>query len=154
MHLAELNVGKFRYPTTDLRMAGFMQNLDLVNRLAERSPGFVWRLKDETNNATNFRVGDDIAVNLSVWEDAKSLENFVFNTIHAKFYRKKENWFEVPAQTHLVFWYVEQGHLPTLDEAWSRLIDLQNNGPSERAFGWAEIMDIERMRSLRCGTGR
>ncbi len=154
MHLAELNVGKFRYPTTDARMAGFMQNLDLVNRLAERSPGFVWRLKDETNNATNFRVGDDIAVNLSVWEDAKSLENFVFNTIHAKFYRKKENWFEVSEQTHLVFWYVEPGQLPTLDEAWSRLIDLQNNGPSERAFGWAEIMDIERMRSLRCGTGR
>ena len=71
MHLAELNIGKFKYPTTDPRMADFMDNLDRVNALAERSPGFVWRLKGDNNNATDFRVGDDMAVNLSVWEDAK-----------------------------------------------------------------------------------
>ena len=28
MHLAELNVGKFKHPTSDVRMAGFMDNLD------------------------------------------------------------------------------------------------------------------------------
>ena len=39
MHLAELNIGKFKYPTTDPRMAEFMDNLDRVNALAERSPG-------------------------------------------------------------------------------------------------------------------
>ena len=47
-HLAQLNIGKFRFPTDDPRMAGFMQNLDRVNAIAERSEGFVWRLKDET----------------------------------------------------------------------------------------------------------
>ena len=44
-HLAQLNIGRFRYPTDDLRMADFMNNLDLVNGLAERSKGFVWRLE-------------------------------------------------------------------------------------------------------------
>ena len=54
-HLAQLNIGRLRYPTDDPRMADFMNNLDLVNGLAERSKGFVWRLKDDSGNATNFR---------------------------------------------------------------------------------------------------
>ncbi|KWV96094.1 DUF3291 domain-containing protein [Erythrobacter sp. AP23] len=153
MYIAQLNIGKFRYATTDERMSGFMQNLDLVNGIAERSRGFIWRLKDDSNNATSFRVGDDMAVNLSVWEDAKALENFVFNTLHVKFYRNQERWFEASQGVHLVFWHVPKDHQPTLDEAWGRLQDLEKNGPSERAFGWAEIMDIERMRAVRCAVG-
>ncbi|MEM6494088.1 MAG: DUF3291 domain-containing protein [Pseudomonadota bacterium] len=152
-HLAELNIGKFKYPTDDPRMAGFMNNLDLVNAVAERSPGFVWRLKDETNNATNFRIADDMALNLSVWESAKSLENFVFNTIHEKFYRRKELWFEAAEERHFVLWSVPVGHRPSVDEAWDKLQDYQQNGPTERAFGWAEVMDAVRMRSMRCSVG-
>ncbi len=40
-HIAQLNIGRFRYPTDDPRMAGFMRNLDRINALAERSEGFV-----------------------------------------------------------------------------------------------------------------
>jgi hypothetical protein len=93
MHLAELNIGKFKYPTTDPRMAEFMDNLDRVNALAERSPGFVWRLKGDNNNATEFRIGDDNAVNLSVWETPDALEHYVFKTVHVKFYKKRAAWF-------------------------------------------------------------
>ena len=151
MHLAELNIGKFKYPTSDLRMAGFMNNLDRINALAERSVGFVWRLKaDGSNNATDLRVGDDYAVNMSVWTDAKSLENYVFKTVHAQFYMRKAEFFEAMEKPHMVFWNVIEGHKPTLAEAMDKLEDYEKNGPSERAFGWAEVMDIERMRSLRC----
>ncbi|MEO0699644.1 MAG: DUF3291 domain-containing protein [Pseudomonadota bacterium] len=153
MYIAELNIGRFKYPTDDPRMAGFMDNLDLVNGIAERSPGFVWRLKDDSNNATSFRIGDDMAVNLSVWEDAASLEGFVFNTLHEKFYRGKEKWFETADEAHMVFWHVPVGHEPTLEEAWERLQDLQKNGASERAFGWEQIMNAERMRTVRCVVG-
>ena len=52
-HIAQLNIGRFRFPTDDPRMAGFMDNLDRVNALAERSPGFVWRMQDESGNATS-----------------------------------------------------------------------------------------------------
>ncbi len=151
MHLAELNIGKFKYPTTDARMAGFMNNLDRVNALAERSEGFVWRLKaNGSNNATDLRVGDDYAVNMSVWTDAKSLENYVFKTAHAQFYKRKTEWFDMMEKPHMVFRPVPVGHQPTLTEAMDKLEDYEKNGPSERAFGWAEVMDIERMRSLRC----
>lgn len=151
MHLAELNIGKFKHPTSDPRMADFMNNLDRVNALAERSEGFVWRLKAEgSNNATDLRVGDDFAVNLSVWTDAKALENYVFKTVHVQFYKRKEEFFALMEKPHMVFWHVAEGHQPSLTEAMDRLEDYEKNGPNERAFGWAEVMDIERIRALRC----
>ena len=103
MHLAELNIGKFKYPTADPRMSEFMDNLDRVNALAERSPGFVWRLKGDNNNATEFRVGDDNAVNLSVWETPGALENYVFKTVHVQFYKKRALWFDLMEKPHMVF---------------------------------------------------
>jgi Domain of unknown function (DUF3291) len=145
MHLAELNIGKFKYSTSDPRMADFMNNLDRVNALAERSKGFVWRLKGDNNNATEMRVGDDMAVNLSVWE-----EHYVFNTVHVQFYKRKQEWFDLMEKPHMVFWNVEEGHQPTLDEAYARLQHYEMNGSSDFAFGWADVMDVERMRSLRC----
>jgi hypothetical protein len=150
MHLAELNIGKFKYPASDPRMAEFMDNLDRVNAIAERSPGFVWRLKGDNNNATGFRVGDDMAVNLSVWADARSLEDYVFKTVHVQFYRKRKAWFDLMEKPHMVMWWVEEGHRPTLDEAYARLVKYQAEGASAHAFGWQEIMDEDRMRALRC----
>ena len=152
MHLAQLNIGKFKYPTSDVRMAGFMDNLDRVNALADRAEGFVWRLKsDGSNNATDLRYGDnDFAVNMSVWTDAKSLENYVFKTVHVQIYKRKAEWFVLMEQAHMVFWWVPEGYIPPLSEAIDKLEYYRKNGPSEAAFGWAEVMDAERMRSLRC----
>src|SRR6202030_3511838 len=64
-HLAQLNIGRLRYDLDDPRLADFIDNLARVNAIAERSEGFVWRLKDETGNATNIRAFDDprMAVN-------------------------------------------------------------------------------------------
>ena len=95
-HLAQLNVGHIRNPTDDPRMAEFMDALDGVNALAERSPGFVWRLKDDSNNATNILVTKDptFLINMSVWQTPEQLEHFVWNTVHKRIYQKKGNWFE------------------------------------------------------------
>ena len=150
MHLAQLNIGRFRYPTDDPRMAEFMDNLDRVNALAERAPGFVWRLKGDNNNATDFRLGDNSAVNLSVWASAADLEAFVFKTVHVRFYKKREAWFDLMEKPHFVMWWIAAGHIPTLDEAQDRLTDYEQNGASARAFGWAEVMDAQRMREVRC----
>jgi hypothetical protein len=150
MHLAQLNIGRFRYPTDDPRMAEFMENLDLVNGLAERAKGFVWRLKGDNNNATGFRLGDNCAVNLSVWETAADLEAFVFKTVHVRFYKKREAWFDLIEKPHFVMWWIAEGHIPTLGEAQVRLADYAQNGPSDRAFGWSQVMDDKRVREVRC----
>lgn len=147
MKLAELNVGYARYATDDPRMAGFMDNLDRINALAERSPGFVWRMQSDSGNATDIAVpGDaDMISNLSVWDDIASLGNYVFNTVHARFYERKEEWFSAMTRPHFVMWYVEDGHLPTLAEAMDRLRHLQTHGSTDAAFGW-DAVDTETWR--------
>src|SRR6202451_2108992 len=144
-HLAQLNIGRFRYPTNDPRMADFMNTLDLVNALAERSTGFVWRLKDESGNATNFRPFPDpnMAVNLSVWESVEALERFVWATVHKQFYNRKGEWFEKLGAPHFVMWPVSSGHIPDLAEAMGRLEYLRARGDSDFAFGWSHLAHIK-----------
>ncbi|MEM1437259.1 MAG: DUF3291 domain-containing protein [Pseudomonadota bacterium] len=74
-HIAQLNVGRILYPMDDPRMAGFAGELDRINALAEASPGFVWRLKDESGNATGIQTSEDpmALVNLSVWTSVAAL---------------------------------------------------------------------------------
>jgi hypothetical protein len=141
MRLAELNVGYARYPLDDPRMAGFMDNLDKLNALAERSKGYIWRMKSDSGNATDLAVpGDEELIsNMSVWEDVESLGDYVFNTIHAKFYEKRPAWFENMMSNHFVMWWIEDDHIPTLEEAMQRLAHLQEHGSSDHAFGWDAV---------------
>ena len=153
-HLAQFNIGRFRYRTEDPRMADFMNNLDLVNGLAERSKGFVWRLKDESNNATNFRPFNDdpnMAVNLTVWESVEDLERFVWQTVHKRFYGRRPEWFDAMDTPHFVMWWVPAGHRPTLVEAKERLEHLAANGPSDYAFGWESVPVAQLWKTARCG---
>jgi hypothetical protein len=140
MHLAELNIGRLLAPTDDLRVKEFMDNLDRINGLGKRMPGFVWMSEGATEGAGNTEnaigVDPQLVFNLTVWEDLPSLEAFVYKTIHAKFMDRKAEWFEVLGEQHFVMWWIEEGQLPTREDALARLDDLRENGPSARAFGW------------------
>ena len=152
-HLAELNIGRIRYPLDDPRMADFVDNLELVNGLAERSAGFVWRLKDEGgNDATAIRAFDDpqIIVNMSVWESVEALERYVWQTVHKRFYGRRQEWFDRLSGPHMVLWWVPAGHQPTVIEAKERLEHLAAHGPSERAFGWESIPSAQLWKTARC----
>ena len=54
-HLAQVNIGLLRAPIEDPIMEGFRSQLDSINALADRSPGFVWRLQTEDGNALAIR---------------------------------------------------------------------------------------------------
>lgn len=144
MHLAELNIGRLLAPTDDPRVSEFMKNLDRINGLGKRMPGFIWMSEGSgqpgTGNTENAIDGDpQLVANLTVWKDFSSLETFVFKTLHAKFMARKAEWFEVFDQQHFVMWWIEEGHYPSQAEALSRLDELRKNGPSQRAFGWDDI---------------
>jgi len=130
MRLAELNVGYAAYALDDQRMSGFMDNLDTINALAERSLGVVWRIKSDSRKATDISVPGDAEIisSMSVWEDVASLGNYVFNTVHAHFYDRKEEWFQAMTSHHFVMWVVEGNHTPDLAEAIDRVEYLQNTG--------------------------
>lgn len=154
MHLAEINVGRLLYPKDDPRVAEFMNNLDLVNRLAEAAPGFVWRFKDDSGNATDTVAFEDpqVIVNLSVWESVAALEAYVFKTVHHKFYGRRHDWFDPSFGPSLVLWDVPVGTTPSLDEALARYRLYEANGPTPEAYGWAEAKDGAGLwRTGRCG---
>jgi hypothetical protein len=76
--LAQLNIALMKEPLESPRMADFVANLDRINALAESSPGFVWRLQTEEGDATALRpLGEDTLVNVSVWRDVQSLNEYV-----------------------------------------------------------------------------
>ena len=84
-HLAQLNLGLFKESLDHPDMAPFVAGLDRINEMAELSPGFVWRLKDEDGNSSSFvevpgAMDPLTASNLTVWEDLESLWNFVYKT--------------------------------------------------------------------------
>jgi len=152
-HVAQLNIGRFRYETDDPRMADFMNNLERINALAERSPGFVWRYTDATGNATDTRPYDGdprMAINLSVWESVEALEKFVWQTVHTRVYARKHEWFEKLDGAYFVLWHVPAGHRPSVQEAIERLEHLKAHGPSEHAFGWQDVASAKLWRSARC----
>ena len=153
MHLAQLNVGRIRYPTEDPRMAGFMDNLDRVNALAEKSPGFVWRMTGEGNNNMDVTREDDPGMNynLSVWRSAEDLEHFVWKTLHVRFYNRKAEWFAQMKMPHFVMWPTEEGVEPSLDESLERLEALRRDGASDQAYGWEHLPHLKEWMEKRCG---
>ncbi len=149
-YLAEFNVARIRYPLDDPRMAEFVDNVDRVNRLAEQIEGFVWRLQDDSGHAMNMRVYDDptILPNLTLWRNAEALERFIWQTVHGRFYRRRETWF-VPMETPLVMWWVEAGERPTMAEGVRRRDRLIAEGPSDYAFGWESLADASLWKTQR-----
>ena len=154
-YLAELNIGRLIAPTDDPRVAEFMDNLDRINGLGKRMPGFVWMMEGSGEPGagnTGSAIGGDpqLVPNLTVWKDAASLERFVWGTIHKQFYDRRREWFEVLGEMHFVMWWVPQWHKPTLDEALNRLEFLRKNGQSDHAFGWAHLREAEMWRTHNC----
>ncbi|MEP9388563.1 DUF3291 domain-containing protein [Mesorhizobium sp. KR9-304] len=152
MNLAQLNVARLKYPFDDPRVADFAANLDRVNALADRSDGFVWRLQDDGGNAIEIQVDADpmMIVNMSVWRDAESLEHFVWNTVHKQVYRRRAEWFSLMADQHLVMWWVDDGHMPSVEEGTERLAHLRAKGDSDFAFGWSHLPQVKLWQQARC----
>ncbi len=91
-------------PTDSPVLAEFMAALDGVNALADTAPGFVWRLKSDSGNATDILVSPDplFLINMSVWESVETLFDFVYRSTHTKYMVRRREWFEKPVEQYLV----------------------------------------------------
>jgi heme-degrading monooxygenase HmoA len=136
-HLAQVNVGRFIKPVEDPANADFVNALDQVNALAEASPGFVWRLTGDGNNATDIKPFPDdpnMAINMSVWESVDALAAFVYrNMDHRGVMRRRREWFE-EMKVYMALWWVPAGTLPTIENAKAKLAILERLGPTQEAF--------------------
>lgn len=140
-HLAQLNVGTLRFPLDDSRAHGFTSMLDALNAVADNAPGFVWRLVDDGGNdatATRTSLGNDVLVNMSVWESRDALWDYVYRSGHLDMLRRRAEWFDLPKAPFQVMWWIPAGHIPTVEEAVERLELLREKGPSPSAFGFRD----------------
>ncbi|MEW2503689.1 MULTISPECIES: DUF3291 domain-containing protein [unclassified Amycolatopsis] len=140
-HLAQLNVGTMKFPLADSRMDGFTSMLDTLNEVADNAPGFIWRLVDDSGtDATAIRtsLGNDVLVNMSVWESRDALWDYVYRSGHLDVLRRRAEWFEPPKAPFQVMWWIPAGHTPTVEEAVERLELLRAQGPTPNAFGFRD----------------
>lgn len=138
--LAQLNIAVGKAPLESPSMVDFVANLERINALADSSPGFVWRLQTEEGDATALRpLGENVLVNMSVWEDVASLKGFVYKSAHAGIMRRRHEWFEGISQAYMVLWWVQKGYRPSVSEATERLDLIRRLGPTPEAFTFQQI---------------
>lgn len=138
-HLAQINIGRIKgVDINDPIMKEFVDNLDRINEIAENHEGFIWRLKDDSNNATSLNPYNDeqIIINVSVWKTLEDLERFVYRTVHTDFLRRRREWFHSFGKAFSAMWWIPAGHLPTVQEATEKLEYLEINGPSQLVFDY------------------
>ena len=138
-HLAQINIAQARDSMASETMKGFVDRLDEINALADKAPGFVWRLQTDAGDATAIQAFDDLLLitNMSVWHDVESLKAFVYRSLHVELIQDRDAWFNKMLNLHLALWWVPAGHIPDIEEGKQRLDHLQQHGPGEFAFTFA-----------------
>ena len=135
-HLAQINIGKLTAPQGDPRVQPFFDALDRINALADASPGFVWRLQDDSGNAMGISYSPDplLAVNMSVWQDADALFDFVYRSSHTPVMARRRDYFQKFDGAYQALWWLPAGAVPTVADGLSRLWLLERFGPCPQAF--------------------
>ena len=135
--IGQMNFSIARAPLDHPIMADFTDNLDEINKLAELSEGFIWRLKDETGNATSIKIMTDpkAVLNVSVWQSVAHLHQFAYQSAHKNFIKRRDEWFVPSANLNAAIWHMTKDEpMPTPEQAFARLRHLQTHGPSDYAF--------------------
>ncbi len=128
-HLAQFNLARLQASLDDPRMSEYGRAIPLVNKLASRSPGFVWRSLED---------GPDTLVmpTLSIWESPAQLRAFVHQSGHVEMMKRRAEWLLPFGAPNLALWWIPAGHRPMLVEAYERLAHLTQYGPSHVAFAF------------------
>jgi heme-degrading monooxygenase HmoA len=139
-HFAQFNVAWLRQPLDHPEIADFKNAIDPIHALADRSPGFVWRLVAEgDDSATSMRpLGEDGIINFTVWESREAMADFAYRNEHAAALKRRRDWFHPPKEANVVMWWIPAGQIPTLDMALEKLDYLRQHGPSPLAFTYRE----------------
>jgi hypothetical protein len=142
-HLAAVNVAVAKYEYGDPRFAGFVDNLDKINAIADESNGFVWRYITDDDDAAVKKLfaNDALLFNMSVWESLEDLRNFTYQSDHVHILRQRADWFEPIDGPSMVIWRQPAGEIPSFVEAKHRLECLRQMGSTEDAFTFRSAVD-------------
>jgi len=150
-HLAQINISRLVAPLDDPKIAEFVAQLEPINALADKAPGFVWRLQSESGNATDIAYSDDpfVIVNMSVWESIETLRDFAYKSNHMQVFRDRAKWFEKAAKPGYCLWWIPAGHIPTVGEGRERLEHYQVHGATPHSFWFRQQFPYPADKSVR-----
>ena len=145
--IAQANVARALASLDDAMMADFIDALAPINRLADEADGIVWRLQDESGDATGISIFDDpmMIINMSVWEDVESLFAFTYKSDHVDIFRRRGDWFSKLDKPHLVLWWTPRNKMPKPQDCRLRLEHLIDQGPTPYAFTFKQQFTVEEM---------
>ncbi|MDT0540665.1 DUF3291 domain-containing protein [Croceitalea sp. P059] len=146
-HLTQANIARFNASLDSPIMKEFVDFLEPVNKFAEESNGFVWRLKDDTGRSASYIESpfkdEMMAVNISVWKDLDSFKAFVYGTVHSYFLKNKKKWFDIKGPSQFVMWWLPVNELPSLQMAKNKLEELELNGDTASAFSMKQLFNAQ-----------
>ena len=140
-HLAQINIGRLLAPVDDPQIAEFVAQLDPINALADKAPGFVWRLQSAAGNATDIIYDPrdtTLLLNMSVWESLESLRNYVYRSQHAQVLRDRAKWFEKMDRPIYCLWWIPAGDIPSVAEGRERMEHYQKHGATPYSFWFSK----------------
>jgi len=149
-HIAQINIARMVAPLDSPVMHDFVANLDRINAVAESAAGFVWRLKGDGNDATSLRPYEDerIIVNTSVWESVDALFQYAYYSDHTEFFRRRAEWFIKMTAPAVALWWIEAGHIPTVEEAKEKLSLIEQQGATPLAFTFKQRFTVAEMMAV------
>ena len=154
--LAQVDAVLLRAPLTSPEMRGFAAAFDPVNRLAEQSPGFVWRLQEDGRAPVRCdeATGGALLVNVSTWTSYEALHDFVYRSRHGALLRHRARWCLPHSEPGTALWWADDDARPDVEEALDRLAFLRRYGPGPRSFSVRRRFDpagvpVERGRPAR-----
>lgn len=128
MLIAQFNLARLRHGLDDPRLVGFSAGASMIRKAALTAPGHVWNAQDV--------IDDAFFATRSLWQSVESLRAFVYSGIHRRYLNRTNEWFVEDEQVNMVLWCVDEGEIPELDDARTRLEGLRQHGPTNRAFGF------------------
>jgi hypothetical protein len=149
--LALLTAGVLHGEGDDPRVKGFFDRIEANFQTAELSVGFIARDDDNPQRGWGETVMPQVlerpefvgrrALTLSVWADLESVFAYAYNGSHGESLRHRHEWFIKGEWPAYVAWWVADGHIPSWQEAASRLDRLHASGPTDQAFDFKHPFD-------------
>jgi hypothetical protein len=146
-HLAQVNIARTKAPFDASAMTGLTSRIAEMNALAESSPGFVWRFTAGSDADNRLELLSDYLVpfdrgrfffNMSVWKSVDDLRDYAFKTAHLELFRDRHAWMDSFPHAHAAMWWLPAGKTPTVADAKTRLLSVDQHGPTDFAFTFAK----------------
>jgi hypothetical protein len=141
--LAHANIAWMHGQIDEPIMSGLSSRIEEINRLAEESKGFIWRVASSETTFENLEVfredfpGFDPArlfYNMSVWKSLEDLRAYTLFSAHAELVYERRQWLDSIAGANVALWWIPEGHRPGVAASAERLRHVHSFGATPYAF--------------------